>query len=151
VGNKSWEGGGDVTRCCIMTCGYMLNRKGCGAVRYEKLTRSPSSLLPKSCKIYASAGAGFDWVDTKTMAEHGTASRPSLLFPLAHQPLTHIPSRHHLLQLCLRLHRIRSRRSNRPHPLRLSRNPVVLSCRTLWLLFAIYRRKPKHRRCDTQP
>lgn len=30
------------------------------------------SLLPKSCKIYASAGAGFDWVDTKTMGEHGT-------------------------------------------------------------------------------
>ncbi|KAF2677349.1 D-mandelate dehydrogenase-like protein [Lentithecium fluviatile CBS 122367] len=29
------------------------------------------SLLPESCKIYASAGAGFDWVDTKTMAEHG--------------------------------------------------------------------------------
>ncbi|CAI6334668.1 unnamed protein product [Periconia digitata] len=29
------------------------------------------SLLPKSCKIYASAGAGFDWVDTKTMAEKG--------------------------------------------------------------------------------
>jgi lactate dehydrogenase-like 2-hydroxyacid dehydrogenase len=29
------------------------------------------SLLPKSCKIYASAGAGFDWVDTKAMAEHG--------------------------------------------------------------------------------
>jgi lactate dehydrogenase-like 2-hydroxyacid dehydrogenase len=29
------------------------------------------SLLPKSCKVFASAGAGFDWVDTKTMAEHG--------------------------------------------------------------------------------
>ncbi|PVH93293.1 D-mandelate dehydrogenase-like protein [Periconia macrospinosa] len=29
------------------------------------------SLLPKSCKIYASAGAGFDWVDTKTMGENG--------------------------------------------------------------------------------
>ncbi|KAH7110348.1 D-mandelate dehydrogenase-like protein [Dendryphion nanum] len=28
-------------------------------------------LLPRSCKIYASAGAGFDWVDTKTMAERG--------------------------------------------------------------------------------
>ncbi|PSN65271.1 D-mandelate dehydrogenase-like protein [Corynespora cassiicola Philippines] len=28
-------------------------------------------LLPKSCKIYASAGAGFDWVDTRTLAEHG--------------------------------------------------------------------------------
>ena len=24
-------------------------------------------MLPKSCKIYASAGAGFDWVDTKTI------------------------------------------------------------------------------------
>lgn len=30
-----------------------------------------STLLPRSCKIYASAGAGFDWVDTKTMAAHG--------------------------------------------------------------------------------
>ncbi|KAF2748372.1 D-mandelate dehydrogenase-like protein [Sporormia fimetaria CBS 119925] len=29
------------------------------------------SLLPKSCEIYASAGAGFDWVDTKTMADYG--------------------------------------------------------------------------------
>lgn len=32
------------------------------------------ALLPKSCRIYASAGAGFDWVDTKTMAEHGRAT-----------------------------------------------------------------------------
>lgn len=30
------------------------------------------SLLPPSCKIYASAGAGFDWVDTRTLAAHGT-------------------------------------------------------------------------------
>ncbi|EOA86498.1 hypothetical protein ACJQWK_08627 [Exserohilum turcicum] len=30
------------------------------------------SLLPSSCKIYASAGAGFDWVDTRTLAQHGT-------------------------------------------------------------------------------
>ena len=29
-------------------------------------------MLPKSCKIYASAGAGFDWVDTRTLAQHGT-------------------------------------------------------------------------------
>lgn len=35
------------------------------------LTRS-RELLPKSCKVYASAGAGFDWVDTKTLAQHGT-------------------------------------------------------------------------------
>lgn len=29
------------------------------------------SLLPESCKIYASAGAGFDWVDTQRLAESG--------------------------------------------------------------------------------
>ena len=34
---------------------------------HEKL----SSLLPASCKIYASAGAGFDWVDTKRLAQSG--------------------------------------------------------------------------------
>ncbi|KAF1955037.1 D-mandelate dehydrogenase-like protein [Byssothecium circinans] len=28
------------------------------------------SLLPPSCRIYASAGAGFDWVDTRTLAAH---------------------------------------------------------------------------------
>ncbi|KAI0127072.1 D-isomer specific 2-hydroxyacid dehydrogenase [Xylariales sp. AK1849] len=29
------------------------------------------SLLPDSCKIYASAGAGFDWVDTECLARKG--------------------------------------------------------------------------------
>ncbi|KAI0875489.1 D-isomer specific 2-hydroxyacid dehydrogenase [Hypoxylon argillaceum] len=29
------------------------------------------SLLPASCRIFASAGAGFDWVDTKAMAKKG--------------------------------------------------------------------------------
>lgn len=28
-------------------------------------------LLPKAVKVYASAGAGFDWVDTETLAEFG--------------------------------------------------------------------------------
>lgn len=28
-------------------------------------------LLPKGVKVYASAGAGFDWVDTEILAEHG--------------------------------------------------------------------------------
>lgn len=32
---------------------------------------SQRSLLPSSCKIYASAGAGFDWVDTKRLAQRG--------------------------------------------------------------------------------
>jgi lactate dehydrogenase-like 2-hydroxyacid dehydrogenase len=30
-----------------------------------------SSLLPSSCKIFASAGAGFDWVDTQKLGEKG--------------------------------------------------------------------------------
>jgi len=34
-------------------------------------TSTSSSLLPSSCKIYASAGAGFDWVDTKRLADSG--------------------------------------------------------------------------------
>ncbi|KAI8292887.1 Glyoxylate reductase 1 [Colletotrichum sp. SAR11_240] len=29
------------------------------------------SLLPSSCKVYASAGAGFDWVDTESLAQRG--------------------------------------------------------------------------------
>lgn len=34
--------------------------------------RMPNSdLLPSSCKIYASAGAGFDWVDTQSLAKKG--------------------------------------------------------------------------------
>lgn len=28
-------------------------------------------MLPSNCKIYASAGAGFDWVDTKALAKRG--------------------------------------------------------------------------------
>lgn len=30
------------------------------------------NLLPKGVKVYASAGAGYDWVDTDILAEHGT-------------------------------------------------------------------------------
>jgi len=30
------------------------------------------SLLPKEVKVYASAGAGYDWVDTDVLAEYGT-------------------------------------------------------------------------------
>lgn len=34
-------------------------------------SNKPSPLLPRSCKIYASAGAGFDWVDTKALGQRG--------------------------------------------------------------------------------
>lgn len=35
-------------------------------------------LLPKGLKVYASAGAGYDWVDADILAEHGTFRSPSL-------------------------------------------------------------------------
>lgn len=35
-------------------------------------------LLPESVKVFASAGAGFDWADTKLMGERG---EPDALLP----------------------------------------------------------------------
>lgn len=35
-------------------------------------------LIPKSCKIFASAGAGFDWADVDILAERGTFLSPNL-------------------------------------------------------------------------
>jgi len=37
-------------------------------------------LIPKSCKIFASAGAGFDWADVDILAERGTFLAPFTLF-----------------------------------------------------------------------
>lgn len=34
-------------------------------------------LLPKAVKVYASAGAGFDWVDTEILAEYGESKTVS--------------------------------------------------------------------------
>lgn len=34
-------------------------------------------LLPKTVKVYASAGAGFDWVDTEILAECGESNTVS--------------------------------------------------------------------------
>lgn len=31
-------------------------------------------LIPSSCKIFASAGAGFDWADTNLLAERGNTT-----------------------------------------------------------------------------
>lgn len=36
-----------------------------------KWDRELIELLPKAVKVFASAGAGFDWVDTETLAEFG--------------------------------------------------------------------------------
>ena len=40
-------------------------------------------LLPKSMKIYASAGAGYDWADVDIMAEHGSSASHPLSRPVA--------------------------------------------------------------------
>ena len=37
-------------------------------------------LLPPKMKVMASAGAGFDWVDEKCLAEHGKSLLPSFAF-----------------------------------------------------------------------
>lgn len=34
-----------------------------------------ASLLPASCRVFASAGAGFDWVDTAALAKRGMFTR----------------------------------------------------------------------------
>lgn len=36
-----------------------------------KWDRELIDLLPDSCRVFASAGAGFDWVDTKALGEKG--------------------------------------------------------------------------------
>lgn len=33
-------------------------------------------LLPESVKVFASAGAGFDWADTKLLGERGESNTP---------------------------------------------------------------------------
>ena len=37
----------------------------------DRWDRELIELLPKSVKVYASAGAGYDWVDVDCLAEHG--------------------------------------------------------------------------------
>lgn len=50
------------------------------------------SLLPQSVKVFASAGAGFDWADTKLLGERGESTGATNDDPL-------ILQRDHLLQL----------------------------------------------------
>lgn len=39
----------------------------------ERWDRETIELLPPGLKVFASAGAGYDWVDTACLAEHGTS------------------------------------------------------------------------------
>ena len=49
-------------------------------------------LLPKTVKVYASAGAGYDWVDTHALAKHGSSYSslmPLFFFCAKENPLPH--------------------------------------------------------------
>ena len=47
-------------------------------------------LLPETVKVYASAGAGYDWVDTQALADRGTQPYP-FTFPKL-PPFVHVLS-----------------------------------------------------------
>lgn len=62
------------------------------------------SLLPESCKVYASAGAGFDWVDTACLAKKG---KTDMYTTAGEHMLTGFPGyRCGLLQCSCSLHRV---------------------------------------------
>lgn len=48
------------------------------------------SLLPPSVKVFASAGAGFDWADTVTLGKRGESFTPTprFLSPLLSEPIS---------------------------------------------------------------
>ena len=94
------------------------------------------NLLPLGVKVYASAGAGYDWVDTDCLAEHGASmeihyehvlelDHKYCLIKLIVFALIRIPIRHNILQWRRRIHRSRRRHGSPPHHLRLPRNVLV--------------------------
>ena len=44
-----------------------------------KWDRELIELLPDGIQVYASAGAGYDWVDVNLLAEHGEQSQKTVL------------------------------------------------------------------------
>ena len=74
-------------------------------------------LLPKSVKVFASAGAGFDWADVDVLADHGQSFICGLQQPKSYllvnhskysieQLLINSPYRYYILQQCFCLYRI---------------------------------------------
>lgn len=53
------------------------------------------SLLPASCKVWASAGAGYDWAKVDVLAAHGTFYHAG--YPIS-STVSNMSNRHHLLQ-----------------------------------------------------
>jgi hypothetical protein len=64
------------------------------------------SLLPDSCKVYASAGAGFDWVDTTCLAKKGKLECNELVILHAPEHNTDERCRGCVLQCCRCLYRV---------------------------------------------
>jgi hypothetical protein len=85
------------------------------------------SLLPESVKVYGSAGAGFDWVDTDILAEHGKFLITRMSVCRTH----HIP-RDHLLQRRSSIFRLGGRCRTLPHHLHLPQLRLVANRRSLW-------------------
>jgi hypothetical protein len=87
-------------------------------------------LLPKSVKVFASAGAGFDWADVDVLADHGkhfpdtkTAAAVGQMKLRCLESFINclLIYRHHLLQQCLSLHRSGRRLCPLRHLMHLSR------------------------------
>lgn len=110
-------------------------------------------LLPQGLKVYASAGAGYDWVDTARLAEHGTCrhSFRSVRHTMIGSPylaesriidmLIQI-HRHHLLQWRRCINRSRRRHGPPSHHLRLPPHDLVYLGRTIARSHAIRNRPP---------
>lgn len=64
------------------------------------------SLLPDSCKVYASAGAGFDWVNTTCLAKKGKLECNELVILHAPEHNTDKRCRSCVLQCCRCLYRV---------------------------------------------
>ena len=93
-----------------------------------RVDRELISLLPNSVKVYGSAGAGFDWVDTDILAEKG--KRYSLMFFVS-VCRTDQRYRYCLLQRSSSIFRLSSRLRPLPHHLHLPQPCLVTDRRSL--------------------
>lgn len=80
------------------------------------------SCLPQSVRVFASAGAGYDWANVDELANHGMLSFSRGAAANSHC-LT--PQRHNILQLGCCLHRVCSRLRPLWHPVHLPPAAVV--------------------------
>ena len=87
-------------------------------------------LLPKSMKVMASAGAGFDWIDTDILGERGMSCQAPRTSKAYADEVSH---RNHLYQRRRSLHRISRRHGSLPHHFRLPPNDLVLTGRSFQL------------------